>query len=233
MRNCATAKAAFTENQLAYYELLKGRDEVSEVEDEPEVETEPIVAKPSISVKYMAVGAVLFVFIYAGILLALYVLNGKLRTADDLQRLYNISQLGLIVKDDGKKKLFIDRWIAALRNGNKRRFTREQSLELAAAAIKVSAGKQELETICPMGCNLKSGADVVCQELKKILEQENIEVRILDNVLYDAEIMEKLESAKGIVLVEKAMPTMYHEILSELELVSRQGIKVLGGIVVE
>ena len=63
--------------------------------------------------------------------------------------------------------------------------------------------------------------------------KESIAVNILDNVLYDAESMEELESAKGIVLVEKAMSTMYNEILRELELVSRQGITVLGGIVVE
>lgn len=44
---------------------------------------------------------------------------------------------------------------------------------------------------------------------------------------------EELENAKGIVLVEKAMSTMYEEIIGELELASRQGIKVLGGIIVE
>lgn len=48
---------------------------------------------------------------------------------------------------------------------------------------------------------------------------------ILDNVLYDADTMEELESAKGIVLVEKAMSTMNNEILRELELISRQAPK--------
>ena len=239
MINIARSKEAFTEEQRAYYALLTDGVYVPEIEDDSKAELEsetgpePVAAKPSVSVKYVAVGAVLFAFIYAGILFVIYVFNSKLRTIDELQKLYNISQLGLIVKDKGKKKFFIDRWIAALRNWNKRQFTREQSLELAAAAIKISAGKQELDTIYLMGCDLKAGADVVCQELKEKLAKENIEVRILDNVLYDAETMEELESAKGIVLVEKAMSTMYNEILNELELASRQGIKVLGGIVVE
>lgn len=239
MINIARSKEAFTEEQRAYYALLTDGGYIPEIEDdskaeiEPEAEPEPVAAKPSVSVKYVAVGAVLFAFIYAGILFVIYVLNGKLRTVDELQRLYNISQLGLIVKDEGKKKFFIDRWIAALRNWNKRQFTRAQSLELAAVAIKISAGKQELDIIYLMGCDLKAGADVVCQELRERLAKENIAVRILDNVLYDAGTMEELESAKGIVLVEKATSTMYNEILNELELASRQGIKVLGGIVVE
>ncbi|MCH5342741.1 MAG: hypothetical protein J1E64_01790 [Acetatifactor sp.] len=233
LTNCAKAKDAFTENQQAYYELLKAGDEVLKEDEKSDEGTEIAVAKPSVSVKYVVVGAVLFAFVYAGVFLVLYVLSGKLRTADELQRLYNISQMGLIVKDGEKKKFFIDRWIDALRNWNKRQFTREQSLELAAAAVKISAGKQELDTICLMGCDLKAGADVVCQELKQRLEQENLAVKILDNVLYDASVMEELESAKGIVLVEKAGSTMYNEISRELELASRQGIKVLGGIVVE
>lgn len=233
LTNCAKAKDAFTENQQTYYELLKEEDEISKEDEKSNEETETAVAKPSVSVKYVVVGAVLFAFVYAGVLFVLYVLNGKLRTIDELQSLYNISQLGLIVKDSEKKKFFIDRWIDALKNWNKRRFTEEQSLELAAAAIKISTAKQDLDAICLMGCDLKAGADAVCQELKQRLEQENITVKILDNVLYDASVMEELESAKGIVLVEKAGSTMYNEISRELELASRQGIKVLGGIVVE
>ena len=65
------------------------------------------------------------------------------------------------------------------------------------------------------------------------MEKENISVKILDNVLYDADMMGELEEVKGVVLVEKAMSTLYDEIVGELELVSRQGITVLGGIVVE
>lgn len=231
--NIAKSKEAFTEDQQVYYALLKNEYEAPKAESEPEAEPAPAAAKPSVSVKYVVVGAVLFAFIYAGVIFVIYVLNGKLRTVDELQRLYNISQLGLIVKAEGKKQFFIDRWIASLRNRNKRQFTREQSLDLAAAAIKISAGKQELDTVYLMGCDLKAGADVVCRELKERLAKENIAVRILDNVLYDAETMEELESAKGIVLVEKAMSTMYNEILNELELTSRQGIEILGGIVVE
>ena len=238
LTNCAKAKDAFTEDQQMYYELLKEENgtSIQEGDADSEGETETVdnaVNKPSISIKYVAVGAVGFAFVYAGVIFVIYVLNGKLRAADELQELYNISQLGLIVKNDGKKKFFIDRWVDALRNWNKRQFTREQSLELAATAIKISAGKQKLNAICLMGCDLKAGAGIVCQELKERLEEDNVAVKILDNVLYDAGTMEELESAKGIVLVEKAMSTMYDEIVRELELAARQDIKVLGGIVVE
>lgn len=234
LNNYVQAKKNLTEDQNTYYELLQWKMQLGKAGGAEEAKEEFKVtdSKHSISKKYVAIGSVLFAFIYIGVLFVLYIFNGKLRTADELQNLYNISQLGLIVQG-GKKKFFVDKWIDTLRSRNKRQFTRDQSLELAAAAIKISAGKQELDTIHLMGCNLKAGADVVCQELKERLGKENIAVQILDNVLYNAEEMEKLESAKGIVLVEKAMSTMYNEILRELELASRQGITVLGGIVVE
>lgn len=84
-----------------------------------------------------------------------------------------------------------------------------------------------------MGCNLDAGAGSVCESLKAALEKENINVTVLDNVLYNAEAMEKVDAMTGVVLVEKAGSTLYNEIASELELLKRQDIAVLGGIVVE
>ena len=62
-----------------------------------------------------------------------------------------------------------------------------------------------------MGCDLKAGAETVCEKLKEMLAQEKISVMVLDNVLYDAGAMEKLSEVRGVVLVEKAATTMYDE----------------------
>lgn len=251
--NCARAKAAFSKAQQSYYDLLTGGTGLLEEEPqaaeevqpadktssataqpaEPQPEEPTVIGNPSVSVKMVVVGAFLFVFVYAGIFFVLYVLNNKLRVVDELQKLYHIAQLGLIVKDEDKKKLFIDRWIDALRNRNKRRFTREQSLELAAAAVKMSLYRQGENSVCLMGCDLEAGANAVSQTLKEMLEKENIAVTILNNVIYDAGEMEKLKDFKSVVLIEKAMSTLYDEILRELELISRQDIMTLGGIIVE
>lgn len=224
----AKKKDAFTANQKSYYELLTKQ----EVEESTDAAVPVVQSAPSVSVKYMLVGAVLFAVLYAVVVAVLYVLNGKLRATDELQSLYHIPQMGLVVKDS-KKQFFVDKWIKALRNHGKRQFTAEQSMDLAATAVKISAAKNELDSICLIGCDMKAGADDVCKKLKTALEKEKLAVTVLDNVLYDAEAMEKLEAVKGVVLVEKAGSTMYREIADELELAKRQGIKVLGGIVVE
>ena len=80
---------------------------------------------------------------------------------------------------------------------------------------------------------MSAGAGIVCENLKAALEKEGIAVTILDNVLYNAEMMEKVDAVSGVVLVEKGGSTLYNEIANELELLKRQEITVLGGIIVE
>lgn len=231
----AAAKAGFSEDQKQYYALLmkeNGLEDITDVEQDDVEEEQPVTVSPAVSKKYVVLGAVLFAFVYAVILCMGYIFNSRIRVNDELQDLYGIPQIGLVVKDS-KKKLFLDKWISNLRHYGKREFTAEQSMELAFAALKIAAVKNGLNNVCLLGCNLGAGADKVCEGLKAALEKEGITVTILNNVLYDAEAMEKLGTAKGAVLVEKAGSTLYNEITGELELLRRQEIVVLGGITVE
>ena len=225
-------KTAFTEDQKQYYNILTNKEELEDTEQKTE-EAAPLVAeKPQMSKKYVLLGAVLFAFVYVAILFMGYIFNSKLRTNDVLQTLYGVPQIGVVVKDTNKK-LFLDKWIDNLRYYGKRKFTAEQSMELAFAAVKIAAAKNGLNSIGLLGCNLSAGADKVCNALKAALEKEGIEVTVLNNVLYDVEAMEQVDTLKGAVLVEKAGSTLYNEITSELELLKRQEVPVLGGIIVE
>ena len=209
-----------------------GLEDTTDAEQSIVEEEQLVPENPAVSKKYVVLGAVLFAFVYAAILCMGYIFNSRIRVNDELQDLYGIPQIGLVVKDS-KKKLFLDKWISNLRHYGKREFTAEQSMELAFAALKIAAVKNGLNNVCLLGCNLGAGADKVCEGLKDALEKEGITVTILNNVLYDAEAMEKLGTVKGAVLVEKAGSTLYNEITGELELLKRQEIVVLGGITVE
>lgn len=240
--SAARVKDAFTEEEERYYNLLvTPGNEGKEDEDGDEAEDENIdaagaetAAAPRVSMKYVLLGMIFAAFVYAFILFMIYVLNNKLRATDQLQELYNIPQLGQIPEGEKKKKVldFVDKWILTLRYWNQRKFTPEEALNLTAVAVKMAAGKEALDTVCLMGCDLKAQAMEDCEKIKEILSREKVEARILDNVLYDAEAMEKLEEVKGVVLVEKAGSTLYTEIAQELELLKRQDIKVLGGVIV-
>lgn len=93
--------------------------------------------------------------------------------------------------------------------------------------------KQNMNKVCLVGCNLVGQTMAVCEQIRSILSADGTEVQILSNVLYDAEVMEELTDVQGVVLVETAGSTLYEEIARELELMNRQNIAVLGGIIVE
>lgn len=229
----ATAKVGFTEEQKQYYELLTWEEaEQSEQLAQNVTAEENPVPTPAVSKKYVLLGAVLFAFVYALVICMVYIFSTKLRVSDELQSIYGIPQIGLVVRESGRK-VFLDKWVDSLRHYGKRKFTAEQSMELAFAAIKITAVKNGLNNICLMGCNMSAGADKVCESLKAALEKEQISVSVLDNVLYDAEAMEKMDAMQGAILVEKAGSTLYNEVAGELELLKRQDITVLGGIIVE
>lgn len=226
------AKTDLTAEQQQYYDLLTWEESETVEAEQSDVTGEQPAVSPSISKKYVLLGAVLFAFVYAGILFLIYIFNSKIRVSDELQTLYHIPQIGVVVRDSGKQFVF-DKWIDDLRHYGKRKFNAEQSMELAFAAVKIAAAKNRLNSICLMGCNLDAGAGKVCETLKTALEKEQLNVTVLDNVLYNAEAMEKVDAMTGVVLVEKAGSTLYNEIAGELELLKRQEIAVLGGIVVE
>lgn len=229
----AVAKTDFTEEQKQYYELLTWEEaEQSEESAQNVTAEENPVPTPAVSKKYVLLGAVLFAVVYALVICMAYIFNTRLRESDELQSIYGIPQIGLVVRESGRK-VFLDKWVDSLRHYGKRKFTAEQSMELAFAAIKIATVKNGLNNICLMGCNMSAGADKVCESLKTALEKEQISVSVLDNVLYDAEAMEKMDAMQGAVLVEKAGSTLYNEVVGELELLKRQDIRVLGGIIVE
>lgn len=245
----AQRKAAFVEEQSRYYELLTdiradspatGKDltagrNTADARQVSSVSGEGSHAVPGISIKYVIFGTVLAAFAYAFILFLQYVLNGRLCASDRLPDLYGIPQLGVIPGQGGQKRMsgFVDQWLLSLRDHDRRRFTKEEALRLSVTAVRMAAVKEGTESICLAGCNLDKDTLEICEAVKEQLAKEDISCTVLDNVLYDEEAMCRLEEVKGAVLVARVRYALYSEISQELELLERQGIVVLGGIILQ
>ena len=225
--------ASFSAEQLEYYDfMLEARQNSNE--QEGFADNAMVWATPNLSVKYIVLGAVLFAFAYVAMVFVNYVFNNKIRSIDNFQGLYSIPQLGDVTMSGRKRFLgVIDRWILKMRYHGRRRFSPEEAVGLTIMAVKMEAQKHNVKNVYLIGCNLVGAAEQVCTQIKSALAKEQIDVCVLNNVLYDAEAMGRLESAEAAVLVETAGVTMYDEITQELQLLNRQKIEVLGGIVVE
>ena len=250
-------KANFGANERKYYDLLvsggKGYTEVisqsmqteeslaleaaqeTAVQEATNLLAEVKVTPASVSLMQVILGMVLFAFIYVFYVFVKYILNTKIRANDDVKEIYGIAQLGAIPVADTKKKPFdfVDKWILKLRNYNKRVFTEEEAVGLAAVAVKMAAKKEEVNAVYCIGCDMQERAENIAEQIGGIVGEDNISLTLLNNVLYNQESMAQLADAKAVVLLEKAGETLYEEIANELELLQRQEIKVLGAIVVE
>lgn len=193
------------------------------------------VPEPALSLKYVLLGMILFAFIYVFYLFLKYILSSRLRAADEVQVLYGTAQLGKIPRDTGKKKVFavVDDLIVKLRDRNKRVFSYEEAVGLAAVAVRMSARKNDLNKVFCIGCNMQEPRLQVAQAIQADLQEADLEMTVLNNVLYNQEALEQLQDAKGAFLLEQAGETLYDEIARELELLRRQEIAVLGIVVVE
>ncbi len=216
----AKAYDGFTDEQILYYNLLTGKEEV-------EVNT-----KADLSLKMVVIGAIVFAFLYAGIWMVLYVINGKLRACDNLNSIYGIATLGVVTAAGKKKKKFMDATIEKIRNTGRRVPSFEDSMELATTAAKLEVTNKEIAEVCILGCDLEA-ASQVCEKLTASLEKDNIKVTKLNNILGDAAAMDSIQSVKTAILVEKAGSSSYRDIEEEIKLLKRQDITILGGIIVE
>jgi len=230
-------KNAFTAEEQQYYDVMvkeSGGSDAANIKEEQQDSAESGDKDSSgISIRYVVLGMFLAAFIYLFVFFMRYVFNHKLCVSDSLQELYDIPQLGLIPQQQESRKPFdfIDRWILSLRDSGGRRFTKDEALRLSAAAVKMAAAKEGTGKICLVGCSLSGQALEVCETIRGDLAKEGIRAEILNNVLYDAQAMCSLEGVGAAVLVERAQFTFYSEIARETELLRRQGIMVLGGII--
>lgn len=247
MTTASRLKDSFTDEEKQYYDYLIGRQTAENTGDDgmeekieniiPDADTQTSLAtvvSPFAIIKYCILGMVLAVLAYVFIIFLHYIFDNKIKGVDDLEKQYDLPQMGYIPKEKASKPLgFVDEWLYSLRDRNKRKFSVEEAIKLSAVAIKIAAKKNGLESISLVGCDIKARTRTACEKMKEILEKEGIQADILNNVLYDAEAMERLGSVQGVVLVETAGSTLYEEVSKEIALLQRQNIPVLGGIVQE
>lgn len=241
----AKAADALEEKEKQYYELmlLKQGDavETALMEDEKEsFQTTSVVTMNradiiSSAVKYLILGMLLAAFLYVFMIFVQYIMSSKLRITDNITDIYSIPQLGSIPSENVKNRFLgiVDKWLLKLRNHRKRIFTPQEALVLATTAVKIAAQKNSITQMAVIGCDMKEEVLNYAQQLKASLAKDGVDLILLNNILYDAEAMERLSNVPAAILMETTGSTLYAEVEQELIVLKRQEILILGGIMIE
>ena len=190
-------------------------------------------AKPSINKKYIIIGFVAGAFVYAGVLLLIYLLDSRIHYTDDLNVLYGLSRIGSIPDEKKWNRSAYTRWLRKIRDRGNRFFARDKAVELSCTGIRTLAGKKELSSVCVIGCSMEGQTGEVASSIVNSVSGSGLKAEAIADILYDADAYNKFCSYQGVVLLEKAGETMYEEIMNELRKITDQGLTLLGAVVVE
>lgn len=233
INNYRTALAGYirdlTEDQREYYNLLADK-----MEEKAETVTDVSAIQPQISVKYIFLGAILGAFISVIPIFASYAFGEKLCAHDDFQSLFQVYQFGIISYNNSGK---IDKTIGKLHIGHKKKKHQQdiisQKRDVVLNSIKTVAVRRDLKRIYLIGCNINESVKKACGEIQEILLTEKIETVILDDVLYNADSINELQTASNVILIESAGVNTYREIERQLQMIRKLGIEILGAVIVE
>lgn len=219
-----TLTAAFSAAQLRVYQ-----GEAEEAE-----KAEIIAAAPGFSVKYLFLGAFVGIFLSCVWLALCFIMNGRVKTVQDLQEYYSLSIFGSISTESQKKRFLagIDRWLASLRRKGK--WTGEERQEMLLTNLELACKRENVEKLFVItSLQLSQNDSKLLETLRQKLEKQGTQMIIGKNVLHNAASLEQMAEIGQVVLVEKAEVSSYAEIEQELRLCAQHGIHVLGAIGLE
>ena len=149
----------------------------------------------------------------------------------NFQRKFGMPLLGVIRKNEKKKKIFgfVDRWIRRLEEGPCAKIPRTEQIKMAAVNVQALIHRNPEENIKRvMLAGTVTGEDVaeICEQLKK--EIGEVTFSPYRQIIFHAAALKKLEHYEGVLFIEKKGESYEKLIRQEKELAEDREIKVLG-----
>ena len=232
--------ASLNDDQKAYfYALINNDDSITIIPNpkDPTTESNHIdtatLILPEVHLiypKYIALGMILGLLLVCGWIVLYTVLCGRLVTCDDISIMCKLSQLGIWRITETPKGIFgfIDRWLIHILDGKGAQFTPEESLEMIAAGIRISARKNNWKNIY---LTSTANDELTQDSLAKLSEKLKGMVDSVNygkSIVYDPESLENLSNADAAVILEKIDTSKVREIQTEYNLCNKYNIPIIG-----
>ncbi len=222
----ATLTDAFTPEQLTVWEGQTLDEDLPGIEPVQGTELQPLF-----NVKYVALGALLGLFLACCVIAFRYILNGRLKNLGELGDMYGIRVFGTMTEGRKKKRFLsgIDSWLDRL-SGRGRR-TLDQQYALALTNLRVTCQKAGVSRLFFTTMAVLDDFDLkMLEKLRGDLSGDGISSSFAEDIVHNAGSLEQMSGAEDIVIVEKAGSTEYDGLRRELTLCAQQGARVLGAV---
>lgn len=228
-------QATIEDNQVKRKEQIK-QDMDEPVEGEAEVESEPIVFEnpTSSAVKFAIVGIISGAFLVCAIFGMNYIMSGKLQNESNFQKKFGMPLLGVIRKNQTKKRIFgfVDKWINRLEEGPCAKIPRNEQIKIAAVNVQSVIQRNMDEKIKRVMIAGTVASDDVIEICERIAEEiGDVIFSPFRQILFYAAALKKLEYYEGILFIEEKGKAYEKLIKKEKELAVDRNVKVLGVVV--
>lgn len=201
----------------------------NESEDNVDAE-ETLVTVPSMDKKYIAIGAVVGLFLAACWIMAKYLLDGRVKSVEELESLHDAKFVCEILTEKKKKHLFsgVDCWIQKKKHHGRTMLPENERVNILASNLKWLAEKNGISSLYVTGTKI-NGQDEKITAVKEALDGF-VTVKIGENTLENADALNEMVQTGNVLIWEYAEKSFYKEVLQLDELCAAQKVKVLGYI---
>lgn len=194
----------------------------------------PEVQKASVSLKQVGIGMVLGAGLGIVSLFVAYLLTGKLRTANEVEKLYGVKLLGTMQGVPKKKRLFaaVDRAVFTLSHLG-RKLSAEEEIKLAAASTAIQCQNKQITKVYVSSSRMEAVPQELCQAFEKELAERGIAVQFGSDVAGNAKLLAEAAKVGSLVLIEKERQSAYRGMQNCVRMCTNNQIEILGMVVVE
>lgn len=209
---------AFSDNQLAYYNMLLGLAE-EEVED-------VIIEDAKPNFKYILLGLIGGFIVACGLIYLQMMLSGKVVTDLDYEVMFGMKQFGIVLCDDKSEKDMsaLNKW----KYGRLVEKNYEENMEYIARKIKLACDMVSKKKVALLSSMLDNMPENVINDLCNKLGKAGIEVVVLNGVLQSSEQLECLFETGCCVLVESVGISSVQVLQEIVELCREHNTSMLG-----
>ena len=207
---------ALTETQkVAIYEKFFANGE--------EFTSSEILPKPSISVKFMILGAAIGGILMIAIVIIRVLFGGRIQTDKEINKRVELNHIGTVKAIPLTKS---DKLVNLLMSRDKNVDSTTQ-IERLAIHIQQICAVDQIESIKIIGTTEWLKLDVV-QALQQVLREAGVQSQIVGNILDNSDNLSKLDNGSKVIIAEKINESKVADLYEEYKLCANINVKVLG-----
>lgn len=229
-------KSSLSEQQQNYFTALLNETMTQLESDEgasTELEVEEEINIDYFNIKYIIVGMMAGAFLICFYSVCKFLLNKHLVSVSYIRDDLKCPVIGVFSSERDKKKIGdkLDRWIISLFRNNSESDDNKEKVDMACTVIQMAAQKNDLEKICIVSTMKNARTLNYMENIKENLEARNLDIKLIDNILYDAEALKDFVASDGVVFVEEIGKSSVQEIYQETQYCDEYAVYNLGFVI--